>query len=434
MRKADVKPAGNSPMSKSGTTGETFANTPPESTSPETNPSGEGRGIAVMETPILQALQQPVLLCDGDNRIILANYAAETYFGASTQVLTRLNLEDLFAFGSPILQLVKTVRSRLAPMTEYRVSSSPLRSSRERETDVFASPVPEVEGAVSLLFQERTMADKIDRQLVSRGAVRSATGLAAMLAHEIKNPLAGIRGAAQLLEQTVGTQEQQFARLIRDETDRIVKLVDRIEVFGDERPVQRTAVNIHAILDRVKLLTQSASKKPITISETYDPSLPPVFGNEDQLIQVFINLMKNAMEAIEKTPNPRIEISTAFRPGIKIGVAGTHTRISLPLEIVISDNGPGVTKDLLPFLFDPFVTSKENGSGLGLALVAKIIADHGGTIECESRPGQTRFRTLLPMAPARKAADDSPIASRPARDTGQASGHPATAREGDPAP
>jgi len=313
--------------------------------------------------------------------------------------LARHRLDDIFSFGSPVLQMVKTTFSRQAPITEYRVISSPLRSDIEVETDVFASPMPEIKGAVSLLFQERTMADKIDKQLVSRGAARSATGLAAMLAHEIKNPLSGIRGAAQLLEQTIPDEEQPLARLIRDETDRIVKLVNRVEVFGDERPVERAPTNIHIILDRVKLLIKSGDAKTIPISENYDPSLPSVFGNEDQLIQVFINLFKNATEALEKTPNSKITISTAFRPGIKIGVAGTSEKISLPLEIVIEDNGPGVAEEILPFIFDPFVTSKPGGSGLGLALVAKIISDHGGIIEIESRPARTRFRVLLPMAP-----------------------------------
>ncbi|MHB1111552.1 MAG: two-component system sensor histidine kinase NtrB [Devosia sp.] len=352
-------------------------------------------------TAVLQALPQPVIVCEDDHTIAFVNYAAEAFFGASLSVLSRQRLDDLIAFGSPIIGLVQSVTARRAPMTEYRVRVGSSRFGDvgdERVVDIFASPISELDGRVALLFQERTMADKIDRQLVSRGAARSVSGLASMLAHEIKNPLSGIRGAAQLLEQSVTSEELPLARLIREETDRIVGLIDRVEVFGDDRPMEREPINIHVVLDRVKLLAKNGVARGISFSEEYDPSLPPVYGNRDQLVQVFLNLVKNAAEALERTQKPEIKFSTAFRPGIRISVQGISQRISLPLEIVIEDNGPGVLPELLPILFDPFVTTKANGSGLGLALVAKIIGDHGGVIDSDSRPGRTRFRILLPVA------------------------------------
>ena len=359
---------------------------------------------------VLQALPQPVLVVDHNRMIVFVNYAAEGFFGASLSVLSRQRLDDIIAFGSPIVGLAQAVGERGAPMAEYRVHVGSVRfgdAADDRIVDVFASPISDVDARVALLFQERTMADKIDRQLVSRGAARSVTGLASMLAHEIKNPLSGIRGAAQLLEQSVTTEELPLARLVREEVDRIVDLIDRVEVFGDDRPIEREAINIHVVLDRVKLLAKSGIARNITFSEDYDPSLPPVFGNRDQLIQVFLNLVKNAAEALERTPKGEIRISTAFRPGIRIAVQGVSQRISLPLEIVIEDNGAGIPSDLLPILFDPFVTTKANGSGLGLALVAKIVGDHGGVIDSDSRPGRTRFRVLLPVAKGLKLPDET---------------------------
>ncbi|HQZ13577.1 MAG TPA: ATP-binding protein [Devosia sp.] len=368
-----------------------------------------------LPTAVLQALPQPVLVVDDQRFIIFVNYAAEAFFGASLSVLSRQRIDDLIAFGSPITGLVTSVAERHAPMTEYRVRVGSSRfgdGADDRIVDVFASPISDNDGRVALLFQERTMADKIDRQLVSRGAARSVTGLAAMLAHEIKNPLSGIRGAAQLLEQSVTPEELPLARLVREEVDRIVDLIDRVEVFGDERPLERDPINIHVILDRVKLLARSGVARNITFTEEYDPSLPAVLGNRDQLIQVFLNLVKNAAEALERTPKPEIRLSTAFRPGIRIAVQGVAERISLPLEIVIEDNGPGVAQELGPILFDPFVTTKTNGSGLGLALVAKIVGDHGGVIDMDSRPGRTRFRVLLPVAAGVSAPDSHEESAR----------------------
>ena len=354
-----------------------------------------------LSTAVLQALPQPIIVCGDDLGIIFVNYAAEAFFGASQSVLARQKLDDVIAFGSPIVGLIHAVVERRGPMTEYRVRVGSSRfgdASEDRVVDVFATPLSEVGGPIALLFQERTMADKIDRQLVSRGAARSVTGLASMLAHEIKNPLSGIRGAAQLLEQSVTPDELPLARLVRDEVDRIVELIDRVEVFGDDRPVEREPINIHVVLDRVKLLAKSGFARGITFFEDYDPSLPPVGGNRDQLIQVFLNLVKNASEALERTSKPEIRFSTAFRPGIRISVQGVSERISLPLEIIIEDNGPGVPQEMVPILFDPFVTTKPNGSGLGLALVAKIVGDHGGVVDMDSRPGRTKFRILLPVA------------------------------------
>ena len=347
---------------------------------------------------VLDALPHPVVMVSADGTIANANAAAESFFEASVTLLRRHTLRELVPFGSPLLSLVEQVRSRGAAVNEYRVDLGTPRNPGERLVDLHVAPVPERPDHIVVMLQERTIADKMDRQLTHRSAARSVIALAAMLAHEIKNPLSGIRGAAQLLEQSVGDEDRSLTRLICEEADRIVKLVDRMEVFTDQRPIEREPVNVHAVLEHVKRLAYSGFARHIKFVEDYDPSLPPVLANRDQLIQVFLNLVKNAAEAIgEEAADGEICLSSSFRPGVRLTVPGSKTRVALPLEFCVRDNGPGVPEDLLPHLFDPFVTTKPSGSGLGLALAAKIIGDHGGIIECESQPRRTVFRVLMPI-------------------------------------
>ncbi|MFC3074140.1 two-component system sensor histidine kinase NtrB [Shinella pollutisoli] len=355
---------------------------------------------------VLNAIQNPVIMVDEAGYVAFANWEAESFFGASANFLARHRIDAFIPFGSPLLTLVDQVRERRGPVSEYRVDLSSPRLGADKLVDIYVAPVTTTPGAVVVVFQERSMADKIDRQLTHRGAARSVTGLASMLAHEIKNPLSGIRGAAQLLESAVVDEDRALTRLICDETDRIVSLVDRMEVFSDERPIDRVPVNIHSVLDHVKAVAKAGFARQIRITELYDPSLPPVYANRDQLVQVFLNLVKNAAEAIGERPDGEILLTTAYRPGIRLSVAGTREKISLPLEFCVHDNGPGVPADLLPHLFDPFISTKTNGSGLGLALVAKIIGDHGGIVECDSQGSRTTFRVLMPASRGVSEDDD----------------------------
>lgn len=347
---------------------------------------------------VLNAIQHPVVLVNADGYISFANWEAESFFGASAAALSRMKIDAVIPFGSPLLTLIDQVRERRAAVSEYRVDLSSPRLGADRLVDIYVAPGMSEPGSVVAFFQERSMADKIDRQLTHRAAARSVTGLASMLAHEIKNPLSGIRGAAQLLEMSANDEDRALTRLICDETDRIVSLVDRMEVFSDERPVDRQSVNIHSVLDQVKAAAMAGFGRNIRFVENYDPSLPAVHANRDQLVQVFLNLVKNAVEAIGDRRDGEIVLSTAYRPGIRLSVAGTREKISLPLEFCVIDNGPGVPADLIQHLFDPFITTKTNGSGLGLALVAKIIGGHGGIVECDRHQNRTIFRVLMPAS------------------------------------
>ncbi|MBB3522891.1 nitrogen regulation protein NR(II) [Rhizobium redzepovicii] len=374
-----------------------------------TSPPDQAGGTVAMA--VLNAIQNPVVMVDESGFVVFANWEAEAFFGASASHLARYRISTFIPFGSPLLALIDQVRERKAPVNEYRVDLSSPRLGQDKLVDLYVAPVLSEPGAVVIVFQERSMADKIDRQLTHRAAARSVTGLASMLAHEIKNPLSGIRGAAQLLEQSAIDDDRALTRLICDETDRIVSLVDRMEVFSDERPVDRMPVNIHSVLDHVKAVAKAGFARNIRVTESYDPSLPAVYANRDQLVQVFLNLVKNAAEAVGDRPDGEIMLTTAYRPGIRLSVAGTREKISLPLEFCVHDNGPGVPADLLPHLFDPFITTKTNGSGLGLALVAKIIGDHGGIIECDSQNSRTTFRVLMPASKDASLEDASSASS-----------------------
>jgi two-component system, NtrC family, nitrogen regulation sensor histidine kinase GlnL len=354
------------------------------------------------------ALPNPIMLVAADGRVVDANPAAEAFFDMSRSFLQRSNIDRLCGPNSALATLIRQAHEAGTSFNIYRADLSSQRQRAERLADVHASPLPERPDVVIVMIHERTIADKFNRQLSHRDAVRSVTALSAMLAHEIKNPLSGIRGAAQLLDAAVTDEDRVLTQLIRDETDRIVKLVDRFEMFSDGRTPPMEPINIHVVLDHVRNLARSGFARHIRITVDYDPSLPPVLCNKDQMIQVLLNLVKNAAEAIGRnSADGEIQLTTAYRPGVRMAVQGTGERVRLPLEVCVRDNGPGVPDDIRQNLFDPFVTTKTTGNGLGLALTAKVVGDHGGIVECESAPKRTVFRLLLPLQTARDVESEA---------------------------
>jgi two-component system, NtrC family, nitrogen regulation sensor histidine kinase GlnL len=347
---------------------------------------------------ILSALPMPAVVLDAEDRFRYANPAAELFFQLSFPTLAAMRLGDLLPEDSRLLALLHQVRQHEAPVSDHDLALESPRLHR-RGVTAHGAPLPEMPGGVVLTLQDGSTAQMMNRQLNFLGAARGASAMAEMLAHEVKNPLSGIRGAAQLLEQSsLDDGDRELCQLIQDEADRIRGLVDRMDMFSD-RPVELGPVNIHQVLDHVRRVAQTGFAAHLRVLVDYDPSLPQVWGNRDQLVQILLNLVKNAAEAVDSTAG-EIVLSTAYHHGVRIAVPGSRDRVHLPLQVSVRDNGPGIPEPVRATLFEPFVTTKRGGQGLGLALVAKLVADQGGLIECDSRPGRTVFRLSLAMPPA----------------------------------
>jgi two-component system nitrogen regulation sensor histidine kinase GlnL len=363
-----------------------------------------GEGARLDASLVLSALPDPVIGLDRAGAVRFVNPAAEQFLGVSAAALRGVQLSDFIVAHSPLFGLVEAVWRDGGSIAEYDVL---LEGPRLPARPVTIQGALAGDGAdlLVLSLHERAIADQMDRQFVHRNAARSMTAMAAMLAHEVKNPLSGIRGAAQLLEQDADDSARELTQLICDETDRIVALVDRMEAFSEHLPLSRGSVNIHEVLERVRRIAQSGFARHVHFAEEYDPSLPLVHGNRDLLVQVFLNLVKNAAEASPATGG-EIVLSTAYRHGRRLAMRSGAPALQLPLMVSIADNGLGIPDDLKAHLFDPFVTTKRNGTGLGLALVAKVIGDHGGIIEFDSQPRRTVFRVFLPVVPRDSLGDE----------------------------
>ncbi len=369
-----------------------------------------------MTTPVTgviwSALPVPAMLIgldarSGEEMVLDCNPACEQFLMLSSRAMAGRPLFEKLAIAAPMEDaLARTRRNRSALfINDVDVGTG----SRAPVTcNLQLAPIPDQPDVVLMLMSPREIAGRLNQAGASKAAVKSASGMAAMLAHEIKNPLAGISGAAQLLSMNLRNGDLELTDLIVEETRRILALLQQFEEFGDQRPPVCVPVNIHDVLERARRSARLGFAAHMKLGESYDPSLPPVWGDADQLLQVFLNLLKNAAEA--QPDGGTILIRTYFEQSLR--VRGRDGRdVALPLNVEIIDDGPGLPPDIAADVFDPFVSGRENGTGLGLALVSKIVSGHDGWIAVESVPGRTVFRVSLPLADGNPPPRAQPVRS-----------------------
>lgn len=353
---------------------------------------------------IWASLPVPAFLIDDRDRIADVNSAGEGFLNASVKAITGNPVWDQIAIDAPIEEAFERARSNGTPLfvNDIDVGSgqrAPLQCALQ------IAPLQGHPGTMILIITPRELAGRMTQNHSVKSAAQSAIGMAEMLAHEIKNPLAGITGAAQLLSMNLSAEDLELTDLIVEESRRIVKLLEQVEQFGNLSAPDFKPVNIHDVLDRARRSAVLGFGAHMTIIEDYDPSLPMAYGDPDQLLQVVLNLLKNASEAAN-SKGGTIRLRSYYEHSFRMRRSDGSGQ-SLPLQIEIIDDGPGLPDKIRADIFDPFVSGRENGTGLGLALVSKIISDHDGWISVTSVPGKTVFRLSLPRVPRPKSQEES---------------------------
>ncbi|WP_298814227.1 ATP-binding protein [uncultured Sphingomonas sp.] len=344
------------------------------------------------DADLIAALPVATLVLGPDDRIARVNAEAETLLNMSQRALLGRRLDEVLTGASGAAR-----RSDHAAAI-FDTSVTTTRGLVIR-VDLVEAAMPDRPGWRVLTLHNVAPSRRLGQTTDRAAAARSAVGAAAMLAHEIKNPLSSIRGAAQLIAD--GAAADELCSLVIKEVDRIAALIDRMEDFTDTRPRAVSAINIYPLLAHARDVALAGFARGITVEERYDPSLPLALGNHDALLQVMLNLLKNAAAALGSLGERRITLATAYRHGITVAAKdGGGGRVALPIEICVIDTGPGAPEDIAEHLFDPFVSGNPEGKGLGLALVDKLIRDMGGLVQYarEGTPHATVFRILLPRA------------------------------------
>ncbi len=343
---------------------------------------------------VLDSLPYPVLLLDSDSCFYWVNHAAESFFQRSHAILVGSYLQELLPVDNALFPLLRRVQSNGNSISDQNIELISPRVGRHL-VDVQISVVDNPSSLFCLSLQPKALAERMRGMSSFKGAALSMSKISALLAHEIKNPLAGIKGAAQLLQMELPETGRELSELIVEETDRITKLLNRIEGMASDAPVSTGEVNIHEVLDHSIRITKASFGRHVDIVTKYDPSLPPIFADREMLVQAFINILKNASEAISKAG--QITVSTSYSLYAYFAAIGGKKSVHLPLQIEITDTGSGIPVELQEIIFEPFISSKSSGSGLGLAMVASVISDHGGMVSANSRPGETVLTLNLPL-------------------------------------
>jgi len=348
------------------------------------------------ETAVWASLPVPALLVDDADCILDINPAAEGFLLTSAKAIHGQPVFDRLMINAPLEEAFARARANDSTLFVNDVDVG-TGDRTPLHCNVQIAPMQGQPGVMLFLISPRELAGRLTQSHSVKSAAKSAIGMAEMLAHEIKNPLAGITGAAQLLSMNLSAEDVELTDLIVSETRRIVKLLEQVEQFGNLSTPDFRAINIHDILDRARRSALLGFGAQMKIIEDYDPSLPAALGDPDQLLQVMQNLLKNASEAAGPLGGT-IRLHTYYEHSFRLRRASGAGE-SLPLQIEVIDDGPGLPPEIADDAFDPFVSGRENGTGLGLALTAKIISDHSGWITVESVPGRTVFRISLPLAP-----------------------------------
>lgn len=346
---------------------------------------------------VMDVLPFPIVMLDRDDSFIWLNHAGEQFFKSSLSILSGTRLDRLIPKDSQIFSLIRRARQSGTSVEDKAITFvGPRIGLRGASIQLVPFPLSDFDEPVILMtLQERTGSEQLATQQNFKGAALSMSRMSALLAHEIKNPLAGIKGAAQLLEMELPEAHHELSHMIVSETDRITSLLQRIENLSSDAPVRFETVNIHEVLDHCLKITSASFGRHLEIKRSYDPSLPDIQADREMLVQCFINLFKNASEATEEGDS--LSLQTSYSLTRYVTTETSRKLIHLPLQIAIKDSGKGVSDDLQAHIFEPFVSNKSGGSGLGLAMVASVIADHGGAIAMHSSPQGSCFTLNLPI-------------------------------------